>query len=208
MLTASARMIQRQLEARGIRHPGVLRAMAATPRERFVPAALSAEAYDDAPLAIGYDQTISQPYMVASMTELLDPQPTDRVLEIGTGSGYQTAILAQLVGHVYTLEIVEPLERASRVLLAALGYANVTVRGGNGWGGWPEEAPFDKILITAAPVELPRTVTGQLRPGGRMIAPVGEEEQYLTVVDQDPDGTLRQYVQFGVMFVPMVGGPR
>jgi protein-L-isoaspartate(D-aspartate) O-methyltransferase len=201
-------MLHDQIEARGIRDPGVLRAMRDTPRERFVPPSERKHAYDDNPLTIGYGQTISQPYIVASMTQLLAPKPTDRVLEIGTGSGYQSAILSQLVRQVYTVEILEPLAKSARALLTELGYRNITVRCSNGWLGWPELAPFDRIILTAAPPELPPVLIEQLRPGGRLVAPVGESSQELIVVDKDVFGKVRRRVEYPVAFVPMVGKPK
>ncbi len=201
------KMLHDQIEARGIHHPGVLRAMHDTPRERFVPPEEQQHAYDDNPLPIGCGQTISQPFIVASMTQLLDPQPGERILEIGTGSGYQAAILSTLVRQVYTVEIVEPLAKAARALLTELGYNNITVRCSNGWLGWPELAPFDRIILTAAPRELPTALLEQLRPGGRLVAPVGETSQELVVVDKDLLGTLHRRVEYSVAFVPMTGKP-
>jgi protein-L-isoaspartate(D-aspartate) O-methyltransferase len=202
------KMLHDQIEARGIHHPGVLRAMRDTPRERFVPHSLREHAYDDSPLSIGYGQTISQPYIVASMTQLLDLKPGDRVLEIGTGSGYQAAIISQLVRQVYTVEILEPLAKSARALLTELGYRNITVRCSNGWLGWPELAPFDRIILTAAPPELPQALIQQLRPGGRLVAPVGASWQELVVVDKDLLGQLHRRVEYSVAFVPMVGKPK
>ena len=202
------KMMHDQIEGRGIHHPGVLRAMRDTPRERFVPLSQREHAYDDSPLSIGYGQTISQPYMVASMTQLLDLKPGDRVLEIGTGSGYQAAIISQLVRQVYTVEILESLAKSARALLTELGYRNITVRCSNGWLGWPELAPFDRIILTAAPSELPQALIQQLRPGGRLVAPVGESWQELVVVDKDLLGKLHRRVEYSVAFVPMVGKPK
>ncbi len=202
------KMLHQQIEARGIHHPGVLGALRDTPRERFVPPAERAHAYHDIPLPIGFGQTISQPFIVASMTQLLDPRTGDRVLEIGTGSGYQSAILSQLVRQVYTVEIVEPLAKAARTLLTELGYKNITVRCSNGWQGWPELAPFDRIILTAAPTELPPALIEQLRPGGRLVAPIGDSWQELIVVDKDPFGKIQRRVEYPVAFVPMVGKPK
>jgi len=199
-------MVREQIERRGVRHAGVLKAMREVERHLFVPEALRRSAYEDHPLPIGHGQTISQPYIVAAMTEMLDPKPSDRVLEIGTGSGYQAAVLAKLVKHVYTIEVVEQLGRQAKELLAALGYRNVTVRIGDGYEGWPEEAPFDKILLTAAPPDVPPKLLEQLRPGGRLVAPVGTGWQELVVVDKDAKGGLRRRREFPVMFVPMVPG--
>jgi protein-L-isoaspartate(D-aspartate) O-methyltransferase len=201
-------MVREQIERRGVRHGGVLKAMREVERHLFVPEALRRSAYEDHPLPIGHGQTISQPYIVAAMTEMLDPKPSDRVLEIGTGSGYQAAVLAKLVNHVYTIELVEPLGRQAQERLAALGYRNVTVRIGDGYEGWPEEAPFDKILLTAAPPDVPAKLIGQLKPGGRLVAPVGTGWQELVVIDKDAKGGVRRRTEFPVMFVPMVPGKR
>jgi protein-L-isoaspartate(D-aspartate) O-methyltransferase len=198
------RMVQKQIENRGIRSPGVLRAMRATPRHLFAPKALEAEAYDDHPLPIGYGATISQPYIVALMTELLGPAKSQRVLEIGTGSGYQAAVLAVLVGQVYTIEIVPELAEAARRTLSGLGYSNVVVRQGDGYGGWPEQAPFDRIIVTAAPPEVPKALIEQLAMGGRLVAPVGPGwAQDLIVVDKKPDGTVQRVAGPAVLFLPM-----
>jgi protein-L-isoaspartate(D-aspartate) O-methyltransferase len=202
------KMLHDQLEARGIHHPGVLRAMRDTPRELFVPPEERPYAYEDTPLRVGFGQTISQPYIVASMTQLLDPKPGDRVLEIGTGSGYQAAILSPLVRQVYTMEILEPLAQSARERLTGMGHKNITVRHGNGWLGWPELAPFDRIILTAAPPEIPPALIEQLRPGGRLVAPVGDHWQELVVVDKDPSGGLHRRTEYPVAFVPMTGRPR
>ncbi len=201
------RMAREDIEARGIRHAGVLKSMRETPRHRFVPAAVRALAYDDHPLPIGRGQTISQPYVVAFMTELLDPQPAHRVLEIGTGSGYQAAVLSALVKEVCTVEIVPELAREAAALLRELGYANIRTRLGDGYLGWPEKAPFDRILLTAAPLEVPEALLLQLAPGGRLVAPVGAGYQNLIVIDKRLDGTLNRRVSIPVRFVPMVKGP-
>jgi protein-L-isoaspartate(D-aspartate) O-methyltransferase len=201
-------MVRLQIERRGVRHAAVLRAMREVERHLFVPEALRRSAYEDHPLPIGHGQTISQPYIVAAMTEMLDPKPTDRALEIGTGSGYQAAVLAKLVRHVYTIELVEPLGRQAQALLERLGFKNVTVRIGDGYEGWPEEAPFDKILLTAAPPEVPQRLIDQLKPGGRLVAPVGTGWQELVVIDKDMKGGVRRRTEFPVMFVPMVPGKR
>ena len=198
------RMVREQIENRGIRNPEVLRVLRATPRHRFVPPGTRSAAYDDCALPIGYSATISQPYIVALMTELLTPGPRQRVLEIGTGSGYQAALLAQLTRQVYTMEIVPQLADSARRTLAALGYRNVTVRHGDGYRGWPEEAPFDRIIVTAAPPEIPRTLIDQLAPGGRLVAPVGEGwGQDLIVLEKKTDGSLRRTSVAPVIFVPM-----
>ncbi len=166
-------MVREQIEARGIRNPDVLRAMRSTPRHLFVPIAVRPYAYSDQPLPIGFGQSISQPYIVALMTELLAPKKADRVLEIGTGSGYQTAVLARLSRHVYSIEIVAALAKPAKERLAAMGYGNVTARQGDGYQGWPGEAPFDRILLTAAPPDIPGALLDQLTHPGRLVAPVG-----------------------------------
>ncbi|GIU79018.1 MAG: protein-L-isoaspartate O-methyltransferase [Bryobacteraceae bacterium] len=201
-------MVRLQIERRGVRNAAVLRAMREVERHLFVPESLRRSAYEDHPLPIGHGQTISQPYIVAAMTEMLDPKPADRVLEIGTGSGYQAAVLAKLVRHVYTIEVVEPLGRQAQALLERLGFRNVTVRIGDGYEGWPEEAPFDKIMLTAAPPDVPQKLIDQLKPGGRLVAPVGTGWQELVVIDKDPNGRIRRRTEFPVMFVPMVPGKR
>ena len=198
-------MVQQQLMARGIHEERVLAAMAKVPREEFVPADERAGAYTDHPLPIGYDQTISQPYIVAFMTEQLHPKPSDRVLEIGTGSGYQAAILAELVAEVYTIELAEPLARNAEATLARLGYKNLHVKVGDGYKGWPENAPFDAIIVTCAPDRVPRPLTDQLKDGGRMIIPVGDrfaQELYLL---EKKNGQLKESAVLPVRFVPMTG---
>lgn len=200
------RMVREQIESRGIRNADVLRAMRSTPRHLFVPENLRDYAYSDHPLPIGLWQTISQPYVVALMTDLLAAGKTDRVLEIGTGSGYQAAVLAGLVKHVYTIEIVAELANSARARLAALGCRNVTVRLGDGYKGWPEEAPFDRIILTAAPPDVPQELIDQLARGGRLVAPVGESPvtQELVVVEKTRAGDIRRRAVTPVMFVPMV----
>ena len=168
------RMVEQQLKPRGIKDERVLAAMAKVPREEFIPVDARADAYEDGPLPIGYDQTISQPYIVAFMTEQLRLKPNDRVLEIGSGSGYQAAILAELVAEVYTIEIVEPLAKSAEATLQRLGYKNVHTKVGDGYKGWPEEAPFDAIIVTCAPEKVPQPLVDQLKDGGRMVIPVGE----------------------------------
>ncbi len=196
--------------AEPVRDPQVLAAFRDVPRHRFVPAEWARYAYGDHPLPIGYGQTISQPYMVAKMTELIQPQKRDRVLEIGTGSGYQAAILSRLVAQVYTIEIVEPLALAARSRLAELGYPNVEVRVGDGYLGWPERAPFDAIVVTAGATEIPPALVEQLKPGGRMVIPVGSPAgiQTLYLVTRGSQGPRDIRVQeiMGVRFVPLVRG--
>lgn len=199
-----AAMVREQLEGRDVRNPRVLEAMRRVPRHRFVPAAHRAAAYEDHPLPIGYDQTISQPYIVGLMTQLLEVEPGQRVLEIGTGSGYQAAVLAELGVDVYSIEIVAPLGERARALLAELGYEQVHVRIGDGYAGWPERAPFDAVLLTAAPPEIPQPLLEQLRVGGRLVAPVGEGLQDLVVVTRTDTGYSRRTVA-AVAFVPMTG---
>jgi protein-L-isoaspartate(D-aspartate) O-methyltransferase len=198
-------MVRTQIEARGIRNPAVLKAMRGVPRERFVPESERRFAYSDGPLAIGFGQTISQPYIVALMTELLRPHREMRVLEIGTGSGYQTAVLAECVGEVFTVEIVSELSRRARRLLAELGYRNIRFHVGDGSAGWPEHAPYDGILVAAAPAEVPEALLVQLAVGGRMVIPVGTgEDQRLLRIVRTEAGDVRDEVA-PVRFVPMTG---
>jgi protein-L-isoaspartate(D-aspartate) O-methyltransferase len=197
------RMVQQQLVTRGINDARVLRAMAKVQREEFVPPGSRAASYEDGPLPIGYGQTISQPYIVAFMTEQLRPQPSDRVLEIGTGSGYQAAILSELVSDVYSIEIVEPLAKNAEATLQRLGYKNVHVKTGDGYKGWPETAPFDAIIVTCAPDKVPQPLVEQLKDGGRMVIPVGDrftQELYLL---EKKNGQLKQSATLPVRFVPM-----
>jgi len=199
------RMVKEQLMPRGIHEERVLAAMSKVPREEFVPEYLRAASYADQPLPIGYDQTISQPFIVAFMTEQLRPQRTDRVLEIGTGSGYQAAILAELVAEVYSIEIIEPLARTAEATLQRLGYKNVHVKVGDGYKGWPEHAPFDIVIVTCAPDHVPPALADQLKEGGRMIIPVGgpgDQELYLL---EKEHGTLHRRAVSPVRFVPMTG---
>ena len=185
--------------------PKVLRAMRQIPRHLLVPEEVRAHAYQNMPLPIGYDQTISQPYIVALMTDLLDVEPDHVVLEVGTGSGYQAAVLSPLVRRVYTIEIVKPLASQASRRLAELGYANVTVRAGDGYAGWPEHAPFDRIIVTAGADHLPQPLVDQLRPGGRMVIPVGRSRNSLdlTVVEKDRRGRIKQRQILPVAFVPL-----
>lgn len=185
----------------------VMRAMASVPRHRFVPDAAVGSAYRNRPLSIGGGQTISQPYIVALSTELIDSEPGDTVLEVGTGSGYQAAVLAELVGRVYSIEIIEPLGRQAADRLAALGYRNVEVRIGDGYKGWPEKAPFDAIIVTAAAPSIPEPLLAQLKPGGRMVIPVHrrDEGQEMLLVSKDADGSLQTRTLIPVRFVPLTG---
>lgn len=203
------RMVREQIESRGIRGAELLRVLRATPRHLFVPIASRPMAYDDHAVPIGYGATISQPYIVALMTDLLAPRKTDRVLEIGTGSGYQAAVLSQLVQQVYTIEIVPELAESAQRILSDLGYRNVIVRQGDGYRSWPEQAPFDGIMLTAAPPEVPRALIDQLAKGGRLVAPVGAGwDQELVLIEKDANGRLRRRSAGGVVFVPMrSGGP-
>lgn len=197
-------MIETQLRSRGIQAGNVLEAMGRIPREAFVPEQYRARAYEDSPLPIGHGQTISQPYIVALMTEQLEPGPEHRVLEVGTGSGYQAAILSGLVKEVYTIEILEPLARRATETLAALGLQNVHVRSGDGYAGWPEKAPFDSIIVTCAPDHVPQPLIDQLKEGGRMIIPVGERFgiQKLVLLTK-VNGDIRQDEVLDVRFVPL-----
>jgi protein-L-isoaspartate(D-aspartate) O-methyltransferase len=207
---ARKRMIKEQIERRGVRDPRVLRAMESVPRHLFVPDAWRDRAYEDGPLPIGKGQTISQPYIVAFMTEAIRPRPTDRVLEIGTGSGYQAAVLASIVAEVYSIEIVEDLARSARERLAELGYRNVTVKHGDGYFGWPEHAPFDAIVVTAAPGTVPQPLLDQLKVGGRLVAPVddgGGDAQDLVLITRTGTGFERRTL-LPVRFVPMTGETR
>lgn len=199
------RMVETQIVARGVRDPRVLAAMRKVPRHRFVDAGQRAQAYEDHPLPIPGNQTISQPYIVALMTELLELEPSSRVLEIGTGSGYQSAVLAELAERVFTIEIVPELARLAESRLKELGYANVTVREGDGYRGWPEHAPFDGIIVTAAPERIPQPLLDQLAPGGIMVIPVGGFFQELKVFRKSADGRVTEKDILPVRFVPMTG---
>jgi protein-L-isoaspartate(D-aspartate) O-methyltransferase len=202
---ARNRMINSQLRSRGITNARVLDAMARVPRHRFVPAPLAGQAYDDGPLPIGEDQTISQPYIVAYMTEVLEPRDTDRVLEIGTGSGYQAAVLAELVQDVYTIELIPALARRAKAVLDELGYKNIHTREGDGYAGWPDAAPFDKIIVTAAPDTIPQALVDQLAVGGIMVVPVGRGDQTMNIVRRTESGVVTRET-LAVRFVPMVKG--
>ena len=204
---ARQQMVSEQIEARGrgVKDERVLEAMREVPRHEFVPEEMRKYAYEDRPLPIGHGQTISQPYIVAFMTEALDPRPGDRVLEVGTGSGYQAAVLARLVKEVYSIEIVEPLGESAKETMKRLGYDNVHVRIGDGYKGWPEEAPFDAIIVTCAPDHIPQPLIDQLAVGGRMIIPVGGMfGQNLHLMIRTEDGVEEQKV-LPVRFVPMTG---
>ena len=203
--TQRQRMVAEQIERRGVRDPRVLEAMRTVPRERFVPEGVRSRAYDDAPLAIGSGQTISQPYIVAFMTEAARLAPGDRVLEVGTGSGYQAAILASIGAQVRSIEIIPELAERARRDLAAAGFGGVTVRTGDGWAGWPEAGPYDAILVTAAPGEVPRALVEQLKVGGRLILPLGIGTQELIRITRTTDGEERETLLM-VRFVPMTGG--
>lgn len=197
-------MVAEQIAARGIKNRRVLEAMKKVPRHEFIPSLFQDSAYEDTPVSIGHGQTISQPYIVAFMTEALDLKPTDKVLEIGTGCGYQSALLAVLAKDVYTIEIVEPLAKQAKERLTRLGYKNVHTRTGDGYRGWPEEQPFDAIIVTAAPDHIPRALVEQLGEGGRLIIPVGSDHQNLVLMTKK-DGKMSQKTLFPVRFVPMTG---
>jgi len=205
-LRAYAQTIDLDTGHRGL-DPRVLAALDKVPRHRFVPAPLRAQAYANHPLPIGLGQTISQPYIVALMTDLAGIDPGDKVLEIGTGSGYQTAVLAELAHHVYSIEILPELGAAARARLRRLGYDHVSIRIGDGYAGWPAHAPYDAILVTAAAEQIPAPLIEQLKPGGRMVIPVGDTAlaQELTMVEKDPQGQVRIRAVLAVAFVPLTG---
>ena len=199
-------MVEDQIERRGVKDEDVLMAVRKVEREKFVPKKYIDLAYSDRPLPIGYKQTISQPYIVAYMTEQLQVEKSHKILEIGTGSGYQAAVLAELSNHIFTIEIIPELAEGSDKVLKELGYQNITVRSGDGYKGWPEEAPFDRIIVTAAPEKIPEKLVEQLGPNGRMILPVGESifAQYLWLVQKDNEGIVTKEKILAVRFVPMV----
>jgi len=199
-------MVEDQIKRRGVKDVGVLKAVQKVEREKFVPEKYRDLAYSDNPLPIGHQQTISQPYIVAYMTEHLQVSKSHNVLEIGTGSGYQAAILAEMAHHVFTIEIIPELAESAEKVLMELGYENITVRTGDGYKGWPEEAPFDRIMVTAAPNEIPEKLVEQLAPNGRMILPVGGSifAQYLWLVQKDKEGIVTKEKILAVRFVPMV----
>lgn len=201
--TERNRLVDQCVIPNGVKDPDVIATMRRVPRHRFVPAQYSIFAYIDGPLPIGHDQTISQPSLVANMTEALTLKKTDKVLEIGTGSGYQAAILAELATKVFTIEIVEPLARQAEQTLTELGYKNVRVRVGDGYQGWPEEAPFDAIIVTAAPEQVPQPLLDQLAVGGRLILPVGRDIQTLDLYHRTAEGYQRKTLTL-VRFVPLV----
>jgi protein-L-isoaspartate(D-aspartate) O-methyltransferase len=203
-----ARMVEQQIAARGVKDKRVLDAMRTVPRHAFVPEEIAQHAYRDSPLPIGYDQTISQPYIVAYMSEALDVQPHHRVLEIGTGSGYQAAVLSLLAKEVYTIEIVPELAARAKKTLEAQGYANVHVREGDGYAGWPEYAPFARIMVTAAPEQIPQPLIDQLAPGGILVIPVGERNamQWMMIVQKTATGVIERKT-IPVAFVPLTRRP-
>ena len=200
-------MVDQQIRARGIENAAVIEAMRRVPRHLFVPEPERSASYADSPLPIGFAQTISQPYIVGFMSEALEVGKNDRVLEIGTGSGYQAAVLAELAREVFTIEIVPELAERARLTLQQLGYKNVQVRAGNGYAGWPEQAPFDRIMVTAAPDEVPPALVDQLKMDGLMAIPVGVGEQTLQVMRRTPSG-MTTLKTLPVRFVPMTGKPK
>ena len=204
------KMVARQIQGRGVSDPNVLLSLRAVPRHEFVRPSDSGRAYRDSPLPIGLGQTISQPYIVGYMTEALKLDPNSRVFEVGTGSGYQAAVCAEIAREVYTAEIIETLAESAKKRLKELGYANVSVKAGDGYYGWEEKAPFDAIIVTAAAGLVPPPLVEQLKPGGRMILPLGSPfgQQRLVLITKDEKGTLRSRSVLPVMFVPMVGRVR
>jgi protein-L-isoaspartate(D-aspartate) O-methyltransferase len=201
-------MVEQQIRQRGVTDARVLDAMRTVPRERFVPPQLLRQAYDDGPLPIGAGQTISQPYIVAYMTEALKVAPSHKVLEVGTGSGYQAAVLSELVRDVFTVEIVPELARQAEAALRSLNKTNVHVRTGDGFAGWPEEAPFDRVIVTAAPEAIPRPLIDQLATGGLLVAPVGTQSapQWITIVEKTAKGVVERRT-IPVQFVPFTRAP-
>ena len=205
-----ARMVATQIAARDVSDPRVLAALREVPRHRFVPAPMDAHAYEDSPLPIGLRQTISQPYIVAKMTELLRLKPTDRVFELGTGSGYQAAVASRIAAEVYTVEIFPELAERAKATIGELGYRNVHVRAGDGTLGWPEKAPFDALLVTAAMPEVPKRLVEQLKPGGRAVMPIGEPDavQMLIYLEKTESGEIQRRDVFEVRFVPVLKEPK
>ena len=197
-------MVSEQIAARGVKDPDVLAAMRKVPRHEFVPAGLRTYAYQDRPLPVGHNQTISQPYVVAAMTELAEIDGDSRVLEVGTGSGYQAAVLAEIAAEVYSIEIVEPLARSAAETLTRLGYGSIRLRVGDGYQGWPEAAPFDAIIVTAAPPKIPPPLKEQLAVGGHLVIPIGEHRQELRVIARG-ERKFEERSVFPVAFVPMTG---
>ena len=197
-------MVEKQIERRGVKDPRVLKVMRETPRHRFISPHLEKLAYNDGPLPIGEGQTISQPYIVALMTELLELKGDEKILEIGTGSGYQAAVLSPLVSEVFTIEIVKTLVDSAVVLLDKLGYKNVATRWGDGYKGWPDQAPFEGIIVTAAPDKIPQLLIDQLQIGGRLVIPIGTRRQELKIITKHEDGTIQSKNIIPVRFVPMV----
>ncbi len=198
-------MVRTQMEARDINDPLVLAAMRKAPRHLFVPPNMREAAYQDSPLPIGHDQTISQPYIVALMTQLAKAAPGKKALDVGTGSGYQAAVLGEICAQVYSIEILCDLATQAEQRLSAMGYKNIKVKCGDGYAGWPEAAPFDVIIVAAAPREVPQPLIDQLAPGGRLVIPVGGLHQELLVVEKAHDGSVRRFAAGGVRFVPMTG---
>jgi protein-L-isoaspartate(D-aspartate) O-methyltransferase len=199
------RMVQRHLVERGIKNPRVLEAFRTVPRHRFLPPETRRQAYDDESIPIGEGQTITPPYDVAFMTEVLDPEPTDKVYEVGTGSGYQASILSRLVKEVYSVEIHEPLSRRATQVIKELGYSNVHTRAGDGYAGWPEAAPFDAIIVTCAPQNIPPPLIEQLKEGGRMVIPLGDRFNQVVHLIQKKNGKLTDHQLRPTLFVPMTG---
>lgn len=199
------KMVEFQIKDRGIENPAVIKALRTVPRHELVPVSYRLSAYEDRPLPIGENQTISQPYIVGLMSELLRSKPGDKILEIGTGSGYQAAVLAEMDLQVYSIEIIEPLAKQATADLKRLGYLDVEVRHGDGYQGWPEEAPFDGIIITAAPPQLPQPLVKQLKTGGRIVVPVGRDNQDLIVYTKRSNGKVSKKRIIPVRFVPMTG---
>lgn len=206
LTTAKERMLKEHLEARGVHDPAVLRAMRIVPREEFIPPEMRRNAYDDHPLPIGYNQTISQPFIVAIMTQMLQILPDDKILEIGAGCGYQAAILSRIAKEVHTVERIPELAELARDNLSGLGYDNVHVHLGDGWNGWPAEAPYDGIIVTAAPDIIPRPLIEQLKTDGTLVIPVGPSfsVQYLETVTKEDDGQLTRRTEMAVRFVPLI----
>lgn len=207
LMAARETMMKQDIERRGVKNRAVLDAMRSVPRHEFVESEYKAMAYDDRPLPIAEGQTISQPYIVAAMTELVDPRPGDVMLEVGTGSGYQAAVLAEIVEHVYTIEIIPILGKTAEEKFQSLELSNISVRVGDGYAGWPEHAPFDGIIVTCGAEEVPQPLVDQLKPGGKMVIPVGpfHAVQELLVITKNKDGSVGRRSVMPVRFVPMTG---